>query len=127
MNRASKTFRPCLDQLDKKTLLSAGQISHLAGALHGAVPRAEDYKAYAVLINKTGKDLTISWVWTQGAYTSDTGRWTFGRTGEKRIESPALKGASITLEVTIAGGKRTFYPTGYKYPGAHGEDRIELR
>jgi hypothetical protein len=37
MNRRSRRIRPALDELDKKTLPSAGPLAHLAGGSTGAV------------------------------------------------------------------------------------------
>jgi hypothetical protein len=54
-------FRPCLDQLDKKTLLSAAPITHLASGLDRfvATPQAQ-LKLYTVtIVNDTGRKIEI--------------------------------------------------------------------
>ena len=120
MNRASNRFRPCLDVFDKKTLLSAGQLSHLAGALHGAVPSAEKYKVFVELKDpKNGGQ-----VFEAGALTADVDGYT--RTNPRlkpgdvwTFEIGNLTGASPVLNVYRTGGARILgpvNPTGHREP-----------
>jgi hypothetical protein len=46
-----------LEVFERKSLLSAGQLAHLASASHGAIENISDYKFYFYVLNTTGRRL----------------------------------------------------------------------
>ncbi len=64
MKRLAHRFRPVLDALDKKTLLSAGQLAHVASIHHhgGGKVSETSYYYYEKLTNNTGvNSLKVEW------------------------------------------------------------------
>jgi hypothetical protein len=103
MPRRTRGFGPSLEQFDKKTLLSAGGIAHLAGGPHQAVENAElKFKFYFALKNSTNENLTMSWkVETNGHRDSGQIRVDKGQTGyvaSNAIESGGVASISATYK-----------------------------
>jgi hypothetical protein len=79
MTRPLRCFQPSVNDLDKKTLLSAGQVGHLMGGPLRAVELIETkYDYYLRVLNDTGRNLehgAVKWeLVSNGGHILHTGQ-----------------------------------------------------
>ncbi len=127
MSRAGNCFRPSLDEFERKTLLSAGQLSHQATALHAAVPSFPDYKIYLDVFNDTGKALekgAVTWrVDSSGKILDGFNQKALGvrENREFKIVTPVLTSGTAQLFLYLNGKEVptswTTHELGRPFPG----------
>jgi hypothetical protein len=89
MKRSARRFQPVLYALDKKTLLSAGQLAHLAD-MHRGTPEVvgDTYDYYAKLTNNTGEaSLKVDWTY----FKPNGKKLPSGSSGQETIKNGATK------------------------------------
>jgi hypothetical protein len=114
MKRAAHCFRPFLDEFERKTLLSTGQVAHLALSSQHAVPSIAEYKIILKVINDTGRRLAAGAVKFQ---VDDAGMQYSGSSpelaakpkGSWELKTPNLRSISAQLTLTLDGNP--LYPT----------------
>ena len=104
MIRPALRFQPSPEELDKKTLLSAGQLAHLAHADHAA---ADTFKYYFRLKNLTGHNVRV--LWSVNAIGSDSGSKDVPKNEMRTIISKPVDGGAGTVTVKYDGTQ--IYPS----------------
>ena len=102
MIRPTRCFRPSLDEFEKKTLLSTGQIAHLA---HAAPAAVDKFKYYFRLRNLTGHNVRV--YWAVSAIGSDSGSIDVPKNETRRVDSGAVEGDAGTVSGKYDG--KTFF------------------
>jgi hypothetical protein len=101
MTRRSRCFGLSLEELDKKTLLSAGQLGHLAVRHHHRDTGATGYNFYFWLDNQTThKNLTVTWN-VFGSDSKASGTSTLPQKQPTLIQSGAVNSSAATINFNI--------------------------
>ncbi len=109
MYRSARSFRPILEEFDKKSLLSAGQLGHLAGGVHGITDQLETkYKFYFAVKNLTGKklgDKAVEWLLVNGNNEIEKGfAGPLSKGQEKPIATKPTVFSLATVTIKFDGG-----------------------
>jgi hypothetical protein len=112
MSRAAHCFRPSLDEFERKTLLSTGQLALPAVDSQHAMPSVAEYKILLKVINDTGRRLA------DGAVKFEVDDAGTPRRGSSPalapgkpwdIETPVLRSATAQFKLFLDGTE--LYPS----------------
>jgi hypothetical protein len=109
MHRATTRFRPCVDQVETRTLLSAGQLAHLAGGSYALIPdvKTDKWIIYIDAINQTRRNLdpgAVVWTVDNGGTIlngSNPNKLDNGKS--YRFETPDLSSSSAQMTIKVNG------------------------